>query len=364
MAGPLTPAAQGAWDEFPALADLLPWVAPGVKANRTWVYAPAKEILDARWRRLVTEPDDDVKRALFKETRDSRLDDRKDALPGSDTAVAAGQLGDEREAGPATVRVGYRSFDRQWVVADSRALDQPRPALWAARWPGQVFTIEQHSKAISSGPGVVFSALIPDMDHFKGSEGGRALPLLHPGGRPNVAPGLLDALSALVGGEVFAGDVDATDLLAYVAAVVAHPGYTARFADELTTPGIRVPLTADPALWADAVALGRTILWAHTYGEAQADTEAGRPLGNLRFSADDPRRVLNVAAVTAMPTGVEYDDEAQQVRLGTGAWGPVRREVFDYAVGGKNVIRSWVNYRKAVPGGKKSSPLDDLHVET
>jgi hypothetical protein len=34
---PLTPAAQGAWDEFPALSDLLPWVAPGVKANARWV---------------------------------------------------------------------------------------------------------------------------------------------------------------------------------------------------------------------------------------------------------------------------------------------------------------------------------------
>jgi hypothetical protein len=52
------------------------------------------------------------------------------------------------------------------------------------------------------------------------------------------------------------------------------------------------------------------------------------------------------------------------VRLGSGAWGPVRREVFDYAVGGKNVVRSWVNYRKAVPGGKKSSPLDEMHVDT
>lgn len=222
---------------------------------------------------------------------------------------------------------------------------------------------ELHSSAIFSGPGVVFTSLVPDMHHFKGSEGGRALPLLHPGGRPNVAPGLLDALSAFVGGEVFEGQVSALDLLAYVAAVVAHPSYTARFADELTTPGIRVPLTASPALWREAVDVGCGIVWAHTYGEAMADPEQGRPAGDIRFPADDPRRVLNTAAVTAMPTGVEYDDATQQVRLGTGAWAPVRREVFDYAVGGKNVVRSWVNYRKAAPGGKKSSPLDDMHLE-
>lgn len=33
-------------------------------------------------------------------------------------------------------------------------------------------------------------------------------------------------------------------------------------------------------------------------------------------------------------------------------------------MGGKNVVRSWVNYRKAAPGGKRSSPLDDMHVES
>ena len=32
-------------------------------------------------------------------------------------------------------------------------------------------------------------------------------------------------------------------------------------------------------------------------------------------------------------------------------------------VGGKNVLKSWFNYRKAVPGGKKTSPLDYVHVD-
>jgi hypothetical protein len=44
------------------------------------------------------------------------------------------------------------------------------------------------------------------------------------------------ALTALLGQGVTGADV-----LAYTAAVVAHPGYTETFADELTTPGIRVP---------------------------------------------------------------------------------------------------------------------------
>lgn len=203
------------------------------------------------------------------------------------------------------------------------------------------------------------------MDHFKGSEGGRTLPLLHPGGRPNVAPGLLEALSVLVSATPFSGTavVSADDLLAYVAAAVAHPAYTVRFADELTTPGIRVPVTADSALWSEAVDLGRGIIWAHTYGAAYVDPDLDRPPDNIRYNSGDPRRVQNLAAVTTMPTRVSYDANMQSVSLGAGKWGPVSQAVYDYTVGGKNVIRSWFNYRKAVPGGKKTSPLDRMHLD-
>ncbi|NMR19004.1 type ISP restriction/modification enzyme [Cellulomonas fimi] len=51
------------------------------------------------------------------------------------------------------------------------------------------------------------------------------------------------------------------------------------------------------------------------------------------------------------------------VVVGTGELGPVVPEVWDYAVGGKNVLKSWFNYRKTEPGGKKTSPLDHVHVD-
>lgn len=359
---PLTPAAAGAWDEFPALSDLMPWVAPGVKANRTWVYAPSREILRARWKRLVEESDMTTKRGLFKETRDSNLHDHKPPLPASALAPSQQQIAKAGGAIPSTIRVGYRSFDRQWLIADSRVIDQPRPPLWAARSEGQCFVVEQHAQQIENCPGVVFSALIPDMHHFN-NRGGRVLPMLHPNGAANVAPGLLDALGTMVGSEPFSGSLPIADLVAYLAGVVAHPGYTTRFADELTTPGVRVPLTADPALWAESVALGRTVVWAQTYGDCMADAQNGRPTGNVRFPADDERRIRNFAAVTGMPATIGYDEPDQRISLGTGTWGPVSWQVFDYDVGGKNVIRSWFNYRKAVPGGKKTSPLDHMHVD-
>ena len=36
------------------------------------------------------------------------------------------------------------------------------------------------------------------------------------------------------------------DVLAYMAAVTAHPGYTQMFIIELETPGIRIPITKAP----------------------------------------------------------------------------------------------------------------------
>lgn len=64
----------------------------------------------------------------------------------------------------------------------------------------------------------------------------RVLPMRHPSAAPNVAPGLLDALGALSSTNAFSGPLPMEDLVADVAGVVSHPGYPARFADELSTP--------------------------------------------------------------------------------------------------------------------------------
>jgi Type ISP C-terminal specificity domain/N-6 DNA Methylase len=355
---PFTPAAEGSWDEYPAMSDLFPWVAPGVKPNRTWVYAPAVSILRERWNAVVSEGDLVAKRSLFKESDSAKLELVKEPLPGSDVHKFSGPFMAEVGALPSPVRLGYRSFDRQWVIPDARLIHRPSPPLWEARQTGQVFVVEQHSKPISSGPGLVFSSLIPDMDHFKGSEGGRVLPMLHPDGSGNTSPRLLPALETLLG-----VSVTVEDLTAYVAAVIAHPAFTRRFMDELTTPGIRVPITSDPELWAQALEVGRQVVWLHTYGAGLADMSAGRPPGNVRFPQGDPHQPQSLTPVTVMPDTIAYDNASQVLTLGDGQWGPVIPEVMAYTVGGKDVLKSWFNYRKAVPGGKKTSPLDYVHVD-
>ncbi|MFT9662958.1 type ISP restriction/modification enzyme [Mycobacteroides abscessus subsp. abscessus] len=63
-----------------------------------------------------------------------------------------------------------------------------------------------------------------------------------------------------------------------------------------------------------------------------------------------------------MPDTVHYDPQTQTIHLGAGTFGPVPQQVWDYTVGGKNVIRAWVNYRKKTPTGRQTSPLDTVHV--
>ncbi len=353
---PFTPAADTGWDDYPALNDLLPWSSPGVKANRNWPSAPTPTVLKERLKALIAEPDLARKSELFKETRDRNISSTATPLSGADTEQNTGRpLTAERVAyatNARIVRYGFRSFDKQWIVADNRLLDFARPPLWAARIPGQIFVVELHSKPITNGPGVVFSSLIPDMHYFRGSQGGRTLPVLHPGGRPNVANGLLGALSTIAGRAV-----SVYDLVAYIAGVVAHPAYTERFEDELSTPGIRVPITTDTTLFQRAIELGREVIWLHSYGDAFSDGH-----DELRYPVGDPRRVANLAAVDSIPSDLTYDADTATLHLGSGSFGPVPQGVWDYTIDDKEVIRAWFNYRKANPTGLRTSPLDNINA--
>jgi Type ISP C-terminal specificity domain/N-6 DNA Methylase len=353
---PFTPAADSAWDDYPALGELFPWVAPGMKPNRTWVYAPSPDILRRRWAVLIGETDHDRKRELLKVTDGRDLDSEVQPLPRGYHHRKT--IGEETGDCPEPRRVAYRSFDRQWVIPDHRLIDRPRSELWDAERAGQVYINEQHSQPIESGPAITLAALLPDMHYFNG-RGGRVLPMLHPDGSPNLAPGLTIELANQLG-----ISVTVQDLTAYVAAVTSHAAFTARFLDELATPGVRVPITRDPQLFTQAVSLGDTLLWAATYGTAAADPEQGRPAGTITFPQGDDRRVTNLTPVAdQLPEMITYEEATQRLHVGAGTFGPVTPRMWEYEVSGMNVIRHWFGYRKANPSGKKTSPLDDIYTD-
>ncbi|QZY84650.1 N-6 DNA methylase [Micrococcus luteus] len=362
---PFTPKSGDTWSSFPSVRDLYPWYSTGLSTNRTWVYSPSPDVLQLRLNTVVAERDPEAKSVLFKESRDANLKKTKAPLPGlrsphgeADTYQNT-QVPFEEESfipNASLVRVGYRSFDRQWVIADSRLIHDCRRPLWEARLPGQVYLTEQHSFHPKRGPGLAFSGLLPDMHHFNG-RGGRVLPMLNPDGSPNLASGLFEALSAQLDGEIAAPDVTS-----YVAGITGHPGFVETFDEELRTPGIRVPITADRMLWNRAVELGRKVLWCHTYGlagEWPGQESVVSPLDGVEL----PRYERRMGS--SLPTGpAVYDESSQELRLGAGVWSHVTPAMRQYTVGGVNVIDAWVDKRSASPGGNKTSPLDNVVADT
>lgn len=353
---PFTPARVD-WDAYPLLNDLFPWSSLGVTTNRAWVQSPGHQILKQRWNTLTEEEDPGRKAELFKETRDRTLGKKLGGLPGRSPHSLP--IGQETAQEPDLMRISLRSFDRQWLIADRRVIDFPRPDLWEALQPGQVFLNQQSARPIESGPAVVATTLLQDTNHFNG-RAGRVLPMLHPDGTDNVPTGLLAALASQLG----LAKVTVQDLTAYVMAVTGHPGFTKRFKEELLTPGVRVPLTNDSALWTEAVRLGEEVLWISTYGEAFAAPEVGRTPGSITYAPGDPRQIRYLTPIgSEVPHEMRYEAATQVLHLGAGSFGPVPEEVWTYDVGGMGILKKWFGYRKARPDSKRSSPLDDIHVK-
>lgn len=368
---PFLPAATGAWATFPALKDLFIYDGSGVMPGRTWIIAPDSESLSARWARLIVEKDPALKELLFHphEGGDKTVAKKsKVGLRGYEHRTAA--VKDDTEPPIAPVRYGFRSFDRQWIIPDARLINRPNPTLWNVYSPSQVYLTALEAHSPSSGPAITFTGLIPDLHHYKGSFGGRARPLWtdRTTTQPNLKPALLTHLATLYGRLVTGEDV-----FAYLGAVMAHPAFTARFADDLVQPGLRVPLTADAELFAEVSALGREVVWLHCYGERFADPAAHRPRQPPRLPKKDAPYVPADGAIPQapepLPDTMDYDPGKRRLSVGKGRIENVTPAMWAYEVSGKQVLWHWFSYRrrnrtKPLIGDRRPpSPLDGIQPD-
>lgn len=283
-------------------------------------------------------------------------------MPSEDLPVA------KSRTAPNTVQVAFRSFDRQHLLLDRRLIDFPRPELWQTLGPRQIYICEQHTQHIKDGPGLVFSALVPNVDCFMGHHGGRVIPLFRDaaGMTPNCSHHLVDLISKFIGERIVA-----EDLLAYIGAVVAHSGYSRIFNEQLKTPGVRVPLSLNRNLWREGISIGRELVWLHTFGERFVDESQGRPAGSPRMPVCDRPRLLSPISETEdlAPSEVSYDEATETLIVGNnlppsliGRIGPVSRGVWNYTVGGMHILGKWFDYRRASPRYKrKTSDLDKIN---
>ena len=365
------PAATGAWATYPPLENLFAYDGSGVMPGRTWIIAPDADSLLRRWQKLIKAKPEQKEDLFVPHLNKGKPGDRyvnrmvAKGLPGF--ADNPKPIADDRGDCLAPVRYGFRSFDRQWIIPDNRVINRPNPELWRAHSVKQVYLTAVHRTSPSAGPSLTVTGFIPDLDHYN-ARGGRAIPLWRDraASEPNLPPKLLGFLETK-----YKTPVTAADLMAYIAAVAAHPAYTARFQDDLAQPGLRIPLTANGKLFAEAVELGRTIIWLHTFGERFADPKNGRPAQPPRLATDKAPRIPAAGAIPqdpdAMPDEIDYDASQQRLLVGAGYIENVSPEVWEYEVSGKQVLTQWFSYRKRnrekPPMGDKRPPSELCKIQ-
>lgn len=348
---PFLPASLGTWSDFPAIEDLFSHDSSGVMPGRTWVIAPDPESLERRWQRLIDASSAEKEALFHPHLRNGKPGDKHTKrvvrTPLVGFPARPKPIADEQGAANSPVRYGYRSFDRQWIVPDSRLINQPNPMLWGSQSGKQVYLTALTRTSPSAGPALTVTGLIPDLDHYKGSFGGRVFPLWRD--RAASVPNVEAELIALLR-KRYRHDVDPEDAFAYVVATAAHSAFTARFRADLSTPGLRIPLTADAATFKKGADLGRAVIWLHTFGERMADPRQGRPAGPPRLPVERRPHVTAKGAIpqdpARMPDAINYDGAAKRLMIGSGYVENVTAEMWNYEVSGKHVLRQWFSYRQ------------------
>ena len=352
---PLAPATGAAsWVSWPALADLLPLQQPGCKWARTWPHSTASSTLLERWELFLSDSSLEWREQAFVTRKTGR---KPTTRVGSKPRLADLPVG---APAPEVKRFAYRSFDRQWALADERISDGFRPTLWATLSDRQLFVTTSITGKLGNGPAATVTTSVPDYHHFNGRGGKDVIPLYRDGdGTPNVDPTMLAELEKLLEGHRPSGEaLGVEDLFAYCFGLLAGTDYTDRFRDELETPGPRIPLTRDHQLFDEMVVHGEELLWLQTFAE--------------RFRTKE-RKSLKIGAGikwTKVPSRLPADSKDFSynavdgiLHVADGQLAGVSRAAWAFEVSGMQVIKKWLGYRTAKGAGRAASsdsPLDKI----
>jgi len=355
-AAPFLPVSDKAYWDWPIITDIFPWQENGMQFKRSWPIGETKEVLKARWKKLLVEKD---RRAAFKETRDRKINKTYPSLKNSVVKDVAVSKLLPNAVMPTPLQIAYRSFDRHWALVDSRLGDFLRPSMFRTHSENQIYMTSLLTEVLGKGPSAVATSIMPDLHHFRGSFGGaHVIPLWWDtsGTLPNLTDGVLLLLT-----EAYGKTINAEDIFAYCHAILATTKYVETFWEELTIPGPRIPITKDYKRFEQLSSLGRKLVWLHTYGErfVPPGMKPGTvPQGTARCKIGTP------AIPADYPNEFSYDYATQELHLGKGIFNHVRPEIWEFSVSGFEVVKSWLSYRMFERKGKKSSTLDDIRPET
>ena len=346
------PANSGVFNEWPHLMDLFPWQHSGAQPKRQWIIGETKNLLSLRWGEL-SRMERLSRASAFRETRDRTVRGTYGALLSEGHLTPIWDIS-QKDHPEAVRRYGFRSFDRQWVLADGRLGDFMKRVLWQTIGNNQVFMVTLTVNPLGSGPAATASAHVPDMPFFRGSYGSKdVIPLLRTAeGQANVDEATLSLITRIQNrGDVGFGKVEASDLFAYCFGVLAGTDYTNRFHEELTySNSCRMPLTRNRELFDVMVAYGEELLWLQTFGE------------RFRSKKRKDLKVDDSINWVKMPSWIPKDSKdftylsmEESLRISDGELIGVNQKVWDFEVSGMQVLKKWLGYRTAKGAGKAAA---------
>ena len=363
------------WSTWPSLTDLFPVSFPGVKTSRD---------------KLLVDIDLDKLRARVKDY----FDPAKNARPGPD------------EAG--FIRYAYRPFDtrRLYWEADSGLLDRPRPDYKPHVFNGNHWLVFQNKARPDLSPPLVISD-IGDLNQMNSGVYCTPAWLVNEGMEASVVgeqrrPNLSDAAQRYLDRL----GLGVEDLAHHAISVLHDPSYREANADALRAEGPRIPLPG----WPDGDAHGAA-------EEMAASAARGRELAALLDSETPVPGVTTgalrtEAATVAVPSTTSGDNmtgddfsmtagwghfgqaeavmpgqgrveerpytEEERVALGSAAealggktldiylndrayWRNVPAAVWDYKLGGYQVLKKWLSYREYGVLGRATKPEEVQH---
>lgn len=350
------PSSTGNYSSWPLLVDLMPWQVTGVEGKRNWAVGKTKQHCLDRWNAFLDYPKGTTTSAPARatallETRDiDVVATKKDFLPPNKNLPPLSSL--PKGTPPLRVeQIGWRSFDRRWVLCDPRVLDYPRASLWTIAGKDQVYIATTTAQQVCSGPVCTVSAYVPDRNFYHGRGSKDVIPFYRKADTtvPNLLPGLVAALSGSYGKSVVADQV-----LSYFYGILGTPAFTKRHKNDLMSREIRVPITGDFKLFTAMAVLGKELLAAHTFQERFVAP------GHTKGAVVSGHAVFTKGIGPALPTTHFYDAANKCLQIGPGKIEKVSPAVWGYEVNGFKVLDEWILARYASPKGKRNSPLDDI----
>lgn len=142
----------------------------------------------------------------------------------------------------------------------------------------------------------------------------------------NIEPRVLESLRA-----AYRGRFRPEDILFYTYAVLYSDTYRLKYAEFLKSDFPRIPFCADYRLFKKMAALGAELVGLHLMKSDTTD----RPTAKFEGKADN------------LVGKVLYDEAKKLVYINaTQGFGPIGKEVWEYQIGGYQVISKWLNERK------------------